>query len=592
MTFKKISEVFSSEKIDLIKDNVRELMQPRYGSIINRAEIAIGDFYNGLALVYIGKSQNLMDERFELESNSTAQLAINLSGEFVKIKLENDQEFYGFETYNKETDSTLVSFSLYRAKEVVSNGTVSTDDFANWRDSKDNVKLSNDFFCKCLVKKGDCKPRINDISCFIGYQAADDNYDDEEYDDFDDFIYEEEEREEQEYEEQNVICSSYYIQCWGVTRKILNSTKLNTTDNTRYVIHRRYILLCDNMRNYMPEDYFEYDDPDKYCHSYYNLFARYRISETDILSDRYGVFDLYKKRIIIHVGEMGYTQAMISGFVRIDFLKNQEILTFDYFDIKANKGVSYNSKLTYKGVRNLATSCIDGRQYNLAANIITDYWGIEETRTGKNTGEWYIIREGKNAGRTLCWLLANGKIKDVVYMIASSYLSFNNFHHFTYPSSHDTKKRNKIWLALDRHNIFKEIMNPEDVLELVEPFSRYSMTKHQTLTSDSWGQQEPNFEELVDVDTDYLVGLIHSHCLSVGDSVIEELEDAYNGNKSYLSKLSKVIEANERYNEEFEAYEERCESEMRSRWEEERFWENEGYCSAFEDDPDAEWNID
>ena len=34
--------------------------------------------------------------------------------------------------------------------------------------------------------------------------------------------------------------------------------------------------------------------------------------------------------------------------------------------------------------------------------------------------------------------------------------------------------------------------------------------------------------------------------------------------------------------------------EIHSRWEEEeqRYWENEGYRSAFEDDPEAEWNID
>ena len=46
--------------------------------------------------------------------------------------------------------------------------------------------------------------------------------------------------------------------------------------------------------------------------------------------------------------------------------------------------------------------------------------------------------------------------------------------------------------------------------------------------------------------------------------------------------------------EDIDYYEERCEDKIRSRWEEEdqRYWQNEGYRSAFEDDPDTEWNID
>lgn len=344
----------------------------------------------------------------------------------------------------------------------------------------------------------------------------------------------------------------------------------------------------------MPDDYSEYDDPDKYVYSYYNLFARYHIDSTDILENRYGVFDLSVKKTIIHVGEMGYTQAMISGFVRLDFTSYQSIITFDYFDRKADKGIPYNKKLTYSGVKNLATSCIDGREYNRAANIITDYWNNAKSRTGKNTGEWYIIREGKNAGRTLCWLLANSYIKDVVYMIVSSYLSFNNFQNFTYPSSYDKKIRNKIWLALDSNKIFEEVKNTADVLELTEPFNRYDLTKHQSLTIDLWGEDEPNFEQLVEDDTDYLVGLIERHCLLVNDDVFDELVESYEGNKSYLKKLSKVKEANERYKEDITYYEERCKDEIRSRWEEEdrRYWENEGYRSAFEDDPETEWNID
>lgn len=523
-----------------------------------------------------------------------AQLAIDTNGEFIKFKLEKGQEYYGFETYNSRSDSTLVCFYLQRAKDVIGNDTITTDDFSSWQFSKDKYKLADEIFCYCKVEKGEKSPYTEPIHEYIDneeeeYDIYSDDY--EYYDDFDD---EAENDAVYDDEYKPILSATFYICCWGSSRAILKPIKLDTNQNTLYVIKDRYILLCDNMRNYMPDDYSEYDDPDKYVYSYYNLFARYHIDSTDILENRYGVFDLSVKKTIIHVGEMGYTQAMISGFVRLDFTSYQSIITFDYFDRKADKGIPYNKKLTYSGVKNLATSCIDGREYNRAANIITDYWNNAKSRTGKNTGEWYIIREGKNAGRTLCWLLANSYIKDVVYMIVSSYLSFNNFQNFTYPSSYDKKIRNKIWLALDSNKIFEEVKNTADVLELTEPFNRYDLTKHQSLTIDLWGEDEPNFEQLVEDDTDYLVGLIERHCLLVNDDVFDELVESYEGNKSYLKKLSKVKEANERYKEDITYYEERCKDEIRSRWEEEdrRYWENEGYRSAFEDDPETEWNID
>lgn len=578
-------DFLTKEQIEDIKDNVRLVMKDRYGDAIVRAEIAIGNFYNGVALIYIGHSQEHMTDILGLESHAVAQLAINPSGEFIKFKLEKGQDYYGYETYNSDSDSTLVQFDLRRAKEVIDEDIITTDNFSSWNFSKDKYKLADELFCYCQVEKGKTSLHIEPIQEYIGREKDDDEF--TFYDDFEDEDIDEDEKG-------IILANTFFVRCWGVSRAVLSPIKLDTNLNTLYVIKKRYILLCDNMRSYMPDEYYEYDDPDKFCYSYYNLFARYRISSTDILQDRFGVFDLSVKKTIIHVGEMGYCQAMISGFPRLDFFNNNRIITFDYFDIMAGKGIPYNSKLTYDGVRNLATSCIDGREYNLAANLITDYWGDEKTRTGKNAGEWYIIREGKNAGRTLCWLLANDKIKDVVYMIATSYLSFDNFQNYTYPSSYETKKRNKIWLALDSHMIFEKITRPDDYLELTRPFSQYSMTKHQSLVSDSWGEEEPNFEQLVEDDTDYLVGLIDNHCLLVDDSVFDELEESYEGNNSYLNKLLKVKEASNGYKEEIKDYEERCKEEERRYWEneEQRYWENEGYRSAFENDPDAEWNID
>lgn len=583
--FKNLEEVFTLEKIESIRNNVRKVMKDRYGDSIERAEIAIGNFYNGVALIYIGHSQQHIEHVYGLETYATAQLAINPNGEFIKFKLKKNQEYFGFETYNSESDSTLICFNLRRAKDVIGKDTITTDDYSSWQFSRDKYKLANGIFCYCQVKKGKLYPHIEPIQEFIVNEEED--YD-EYYDEYEFYgDYDENEIEDiNENENKKILSATFFFRCWGISRAVLRPIKLDTNKNTLFIIQDRYILLCDNMQNYMPVENSGFI-PDKYSYSYYNLFARYNIGSTDILENRYGVFDLSLKKTIIHVGEMGYTEALISGFTRLDFTTYQGILTFDFFDRKANKGISYNKELTYK------TLYITDFYCKSATNIITDYWHDEKSRTGKNAGEWYIIREGKNAGRTLCWLLANDKIKDVVYMIKTFYLSFNNFRFFTYPTTIDKKQRNKIWVALDSNKRFKDVKSPDDVLQLTEPFSSKYITKHQSLI-DFIGQEEPNFEQLVEDDTDYLVGLIDGHCLLIDENVLDELEKSYEGNNSYLKKLFKVKEANDRYIEDINEYEEWCLQELRARQEEDdtRYWADEGYRLAFEDDPDAEWNID
>ena len=86
--FKILEDCLTSKEIENIKDNVRLLMKERYGDAIGRAEIAIGNFYNGIALIYIGHSQEHMAGIYGLESHAVAQLAINSAGEFIKFKIE------------------------------------------------------------------------------------------------------------------------------------------------------------------------------------------------------------------------------------------------------------------------------------------------------------------------------------------------------------------------------------------------------------------------------------------------------------------------------------------------------------------------
>lgn len=212
--FKKTEEIFSFEKIESIKNSVRQVMKDRYGDSIERAEIAIGNFYNGVALIYIGHSQQHMNDIYGLETVETfAQLAIDTNGEFIKFKLEKGQEYYGFETYNSRSDSTLVCFYLQRAKDVIGNDTITTDDFSSWQFSKDKYKLADEIFCYCKVEKGEKSPYTEPIHEYIDneeeeYDIYSDDY--EYYDDFDD---EAENDAVYDDEYKPILSATFYICC-------------------------------------------------------------------------------------------------------------------------------------------------------------------------------------------------------------------------------------------------------------------------------------------------------------------------------------------------------------------------------------------
>lgn len=579
----KIEDVFSPSKLEQIKSLVRIVMKERYGEKIDTCEIAFGNMVNGISLVYLGQLQQDIDN---VERVCYAQLAINHNGDFIDVFTdEKKQKFFGYETYDEKEDVTFLQFRLARLFNVISSSDlVSTEDFNNWKYNPDATSISEYFICDYEVYPGNVKPQTVEIRFFI--ESGDEELNDDAYDYYDDLLFEGE--EETSIYSDLITRNTYLCRSWGWNKQMFDYKRLSISCYSRFIIKDLYLLLVDNLRSYFSDEDFESIEP--YITPYRALFERYKIMDDDAYDNRYGIYDISQKKVIIHAGEMQLSCALISGFRRIDFYYSS-ILTYDFLDILAEEGMHYSKHLS--GINNpsiVSSSCLRGGQVWVKARFsVTDYWSNPKSRTGLNAGEWFIIREGEHAGRTLCWLLANGFAQDVIKMIDIGYLSFNNFNHFHYPSSIDQKSRDEIWLALDKQQKFHDITSISDCLELEFPFSQHWIAKHDAIALDTWGEP-PSFEELVYDDTDYLVGLIDKRSLYVKQNVMNELKDCYEGNKKYLLKLKKVQDALDDYNEDIQHMHDLEEA----RWEESNqdWYDNEGYRGAFEDDPEAEWNID
>lgn len=209
-------------------------------------------------------------------------------------------------------------------------------------------------------------------------------------------------------------------------------------------------------------------------------------------------------------------------------------------------------------------------------------------RNGKNAGVLFILREGPNAGRNISWLKWIAPNTLFKY-IESNYLHINNMTEFSEIGFEG--KEDKFWIANDQHYDFEDIKDASDGLYISQDVSRYfecSESKHE-------GAQ---LESVIEDDTKYISGLVKSGCINIDMQVFEEMRKRRSDNKSFISKMS-IVEKYMKKRQEvidrnIEEWEYEMESAQRREWEEEeqRWYQNEGYRAAFEDDPEAEWNID
>lgn len=558
---RRIEDVLTFEEIAEVKGNVRSALGRRYKYCIENAEIAIGRMVNGIALVYVGERQESIDF---VERNCSAQLAINSKGEFVKIPIgPKNACLYGFETYDEDSDKTLGEFRLRRLFTVVKSENVSTDEFDGWSTDFKAASISEYIICESVIYDGRAVVDSSAVSDFLGDSGGNGGFDGCSY------LYGDNSAEAMTccFDEDKKHRYCCLLKCWGWNRSEFGKSMIPSGKATSFLIKSRYLLLYDNLREYFYDDVhgemmpYEHD-----ASSYLSLLKRYKMSSDDLFENRYGVYDINAKSLIIHVGEMRRACALISGFRRLDFV-GSGILTYDIFDMLASKGVPYSPELSGIDNPRVVAYSVFGRMYLEAHFKVTEYWGDARSRSGINAGEWYLIREGKHAGRTLCWLLANGFYRDVVRMINQGYISFDNFNHFTYPSVLERKQRDAVWLALDGQKLFKDVDSIDDCLELKPPFDRDWIAKHSSIAIDEYSD-EPCFEELVAEDTDYLVGLIDRRCLFVSPSVVAELQEIYEGNGSYLSKLKRIERALDEYQADIHDLQERARLDMESMWDE------------------------
>ena len=217
------------------------------------------------------------------------------------------------------------------------------------------------------------------------------------------------------------------------------------------------------------------------------------------------------------------------------------------------------------------------------------YWYKEGYRTGLHAGPLYIIREGENAGRNISWLKMS-EPKTLIKYMSLGYLHIKHFEDFVKHSVYGEEK-NKMWLAHDLHYEFEDISDASDYLTMSDFASNYygfCDTKH----------ENESFEEVIGDDPKYLAALISRGNLYVNSEVFDSIREEHGEDSQYLKQLSIVESAMNNMQEQIDVYNEECEERRRDEeeryWEEEerRYYENEGYRSAFEDDPEAEWNID
>ena len=605
-----IEDVFSPERIEEIKQSIRDALRKRYDSHIDYCEIAIGKMVNGIALVYIGELQSEIEL---VERTCNAQLAINAKGEFVSFEYKQGSEkFFGYETYMQESDMTLLSLKLKRCYHVNRKKIISTDDYQEWSgiNAQNQISISEFITCKIQVYKGD-KFYLQYLECPNYFIKNDDGYSPRAFSDdissYTEFFYEEIE----DNSTQNHKTESYLI---NYRESGFNSAaRLNTQAYTQFIINNSYLLLCDNIRNYdestLWDEWVGNTEHSLAAQSYHRIQSEDEASfpgitfvpdilKSDLINNRYGVYDIRKHRTIIHVGETNNDNLLICGFTKLEFTGN-DIITFDILDINSQKGIPYSSKLSGKN----RTPSWEPPDYSLyggrARILVTDPESF--IYADSKAGEWYIIREGRHAGRPLCWLLTKGYYKDVLKMIYEKYLAIEGFQYFVLP--YKDKIRDAIWLALDRQKCFEDIKSADDCLCLTDNYASRSVAKYDTIDfvqpyseyeEEEDEESTPTFEVLVNKDVNYLVGLINFRKLYIEQTVIDELKERHKGDEKFLANLWKVDLELDYWNDEIERAKEQLKEWLddQNREEERKYYEDWGYRQAFEDDPEAEWNID
>lgn len=523
MNTKKYTEVLTDEKIENIKSIIRQSRKDIYKHKEGIHEtIVFGDYVDGMCLVYLlDNSEWTCPECFNEDVHEvSASYAIDSYGNFIHIEI-GGHKCSGLELYkfDKENSFSLTKFELKRVYAKKSMERISTDSFHSWS-TRDGFAMTKYVILRTEYEDGPFD--------FERLTSEDYDWSEAEY--------------EISSEKRDYILQYDKHFGIGVLWQDENCVLTNV------LINSHYFLLKDKNTTF-EDDFIEDGELNAYLDT---LLSKIFPSELffNLTGPRYGVFDLKKRKTIIHCGEFKDLTTLINGFFRLDFV-GEDIYTYDGFDVQGDGGgILYSSELSLPSDTFFINSTTGEEEY-LPVNIIESPKGIylsQREENGNCSGPLYIIREGEDAGRNVSWLKVM-KLESLIRYVEIGYLHFNSMEEITGKlQGWDEfeaqtygyvigENRRRLWLANDKHYKFR----PIDVFYMpleVDGFSR-KYFKHGTLSTyyGLW-----SFENLVEIDPNYLYFLIKKCRLKLDIYVISDLYRRHIGDQKYLDNL-KIVES-------------------------------------------------
>ena len=309
----------------------------------------------------------------------------------------------------------------------------------------------------------------------------------------------------------------------------------NVENFTHFLFNRKYLL---TKYRYESLDWCDMED--------FECFPRYMVK--DCHETRYGVFDIQKGKTIIHCGEYKGDKGYINGFINIEF-KGNNIYTYTSQDMFSGKGILYTPQ-----------------------RPVPNTWIM---RVGVSPVS--IIRCGPHAGRNIAWMKEN-KLQTLLDYLYESCIHISDLKTVVQHDSLAVKKQ--LWIANDKHLQFWPITSFDDYMCTTSDCE-------EMFPDSSFKHMGEDFLSIVYNDPSYLIAMIQNRNVSIYMDVFSELRKNTTDGR-FLKNIKDVENAMSQIIEEDEQTE-------RERWEESCDWEDDefdGYRSAFEDDPDNEWNID
>lgn len=497
---KEYYEVLSEEQIFHIKEIVCDNEISRYPSefaiyYVDNINIAFGKFIDGYCLVYVNQGQKNISEHEE-SSQFFASYIIDEKGDFVKLPFDKDKKLTGITEIDK--DDYQIKIQRIYAKKIPTK--FSTDDICNV-----NNELSPTSY---VLYQGYYLPSFGDDS------------------------------------------SDDIKEIYGGIIDLHSKMRLYKKDISCFInrlFNRRYMFLKWQM-----------ESKDGACETDWDIFCNHGYSEDELIDcyeTRYGLFDIWKRKTLIHCDNTGL--YYINGFRKIE-IEGNDIYTYTYNDLKKGVGVKYSPR-----IKECSTT-----PNLLATNNATFDYECVNIIDRFNPAHSFILREGKYAGRNLLWLLIE-KSQIVFKYINLNYIWFSSISDL--PSCIDKDIINAIWLRMDMKKEFEPIFDADSPIYSKDcfPLCERSLYEGRTIAYVISNAYNYIYELVTKYQTPMEIDL----------QVFDILEERWSEDETLLEKLQNI-----KYEVECVKQEKESQRKEEQNWisgcyfdEEQRWYENEAY---------------